>query len=94
MTAMTAYAHHKKKNDRVNLRIDAETKKLLMEAAEIKGTKLSEFLLSTAIAAAEKLVSRPVVARLDNEDFCRVLDAIANQPQPTPYLVEALQAEK
>lgn len=90
MTVMTGNIS-RRKDERVNLRVDAETKRLLMAAAEIKGTKLSDFLLSTAVNAAERLVNRPAVSRLDNNDFCRVLDALANPPEPTRYLVEAMR---
>lgn len=80
-----------RKDERVNLRIDAKTKALLQQAAEINGSRLTEFLLSTAVARAQRLLSRTVVTRVSNDEFYRVLDAIENPPEPSDYLVDALR---
>lgn len=80
-----------RKDERVNLRIDAKTKALLQRAAEINGSRLTEFLLTTAVARAQRLLSQTTVTRVSNDEFYRVLDAIENPPKPTDYLVDALR---
>ncbi|MCK0538876.1 type II toxin-antitoxin system TacA family antitoxin [Alcanivorax quisquiliarum] len=89
---MSAHATNvARKDERVNLRVDAKTKAMLVRAAEISGTKLTEFLVQTALDRADRLVSQPKVTRVSNEEFFRVLDLIENPPAPTDYLVEAMQ---
>ncbi|WP_162925711.1 DUF1778 domain-containing protein [Isoalcanivorax indicus] len=80
-----------RKDERVNLRIDAKTKALLQQAAEINGSRLTEFLLTTAVTRAQRLLSRTTVTRVSDDEFYRVLDAIDNPPAPTDYLVDALR---
>ena len=84
-------ANTSRKDERVNLRIDAKTKALLQQAAEINGSRLTEFLLTTAVARAQRLLSRTTVTHVSNEEFYRVLDAIESPPAPTDYLVDALR---
>ncbi len=89
---MSAHAANAaRKDERVNLRVDAKTKAMLVQAAEISGTRLTEFLVQTALDRADRLVSQPKVTRVSNEEFFRVLDLIENPPAPTDYLVEAMQ---
>ncbi|MCH8542644.1 MAG: DUF1778 domain-containing protein [Alcanivorax sp.] len=80
-----------RKDERVNLRVDAKTKAMLVQAAEISGTPLTEFVVQTALDRADRLVSQPKVTRVSNEEFFRVLDLIENPPAPTDYLVEAMK---
>ncbi|MBA4723112.1 MAG: DUF1778 domain-containing protein [Alcanivorax sp.] len=75
----------------MNLRIDAKTKALLQQAAEINGSRLTEFLLTTAVARAQRLLSRTTVTHVSKEEFYRVLDAIESPPAPTDYLVDTLR---
>lgn len=89
---MNKYAENiARKDERVNLRVDARTKAMLVKAAEISGTPLTEFVVQTALDRADRLVSQPKVTRVSNEEFFRVLDLIENPPEPTDYLVEAMQ---
>lgn len=80
-----------RKNERVNLRVNARTKFLLLRAAEISGTALTEFVVQTALERADRLVNQPRVTRVSNEEFFKVLDLIENPPAPTDYLVEAMR---
>lgn len=84
-------ANAARKSERVNLRVDATTKAMLVKAAEISDTPLTTFLVETALERAERLVSQPKVTRVSNEEFFRVLDLIENPPAPTDYLVEAMK---
>ena len=89
---MNKYAENiARKDERVNLRVDARTKAMLVKAAEISGTPLTEFVVQTALERADRLVSQPKVTTVSNEEFFRVLDLIENPPEPTDYLVDAMQ---
>lgn len=79
-----------RKDQRLNVRVDAQTRELLVRAAEVAGVGLSDFLLSVARERAERLVQQPVSTRVSPEEFCRILDLIENPPAPTDYLVEAM----
>ncbi|AJD48889.1 hypothetical protein S7S_12385 [Isoalcanivorax pacificus W11-5] len=80
-----------RKDERLNLRVDARTKAMLVRAAEISGARLTDFLLQTALDRADRLLSQPQVTRVSNEEFVRVLDMIEHPPAPTDYLVAAMK---
>ena len=80
-----------RKDERINLRVDAKTKAMLVKAAEICGTPLSEFVIQTALDRADRLVSQPKATRVSTEEFFRVLDLIETPPEPTDHLVDAMQ---
>lgn len=80
-----------RKDERINLRVDARAKAMLVKAAEICGTPLSEFVIQTALDRADRLVSEPKATRVSNEEFFRVLDLIETPPEPTDYLVRTIQ---
>lgn len=82
-----------RKDERINLHVDARTKTMLVKAAEIYGTPLSEFVIQTALDRADRLVSQPTATRVSNEEFFRVLDLIETPPEPTDYLVNAMQRQ-
>lgn len=82
-----------RKDERINLRVDAKTKAMLVKAAEICGTPLSEFVIQTALDRADRLVSQPKATRVSTEEFFRVLDLIETPPEPTDHLVDAMQRQ-
>lgn len=90
----TAATSGARKDERVNLRVDAKTKALLMQAAELSGVPLTEFLVQTALERADRLMSQPKATLVSREAFFRVLDLIENPPPPTDYLIEAMQKFK
>ena len=44
------------KRDRMHLRLDAKAKRTLERAAAYQETSVSDFVLATAVAAAEKII--------------------------------------
>jgi uncharacterized protein (DUF1778 family) len=67
------------KDERINLRIDAEQKRLLEAAAEAEHTTVSAFVLSAATtAAADRLADRRVFTL--NEEQWAAFDAALSRP--------------
>lgn len=87
---MARVADRAPKDQRLNLRVDAETRELLERAAALSGSRLSEFMLSVARERAERMVELPTSTRVSPQEFCRILDMLEHPPEPTDYLVEAM----
>jgi len=87
----TPSTNHPRKEGQIALRADASTKALLQQAADVSGLRLEEFIVSTAVARAQRLLSQTTTTRVSNDEFCRMLNAIGNPPAPTDDLVNALR---
>jgi uncharacterized protein (DUF1778 family) len=87
----TPSTNYPRKEERIALRADPSTKALLQEAADISGLPLEECIVGTTVTRAQRLLRRTTTARVSNDDFCRMLDAIENPPAPTGDLVDALR---
>jgi uncharacterized protein (DUF1778 family) len=78
------------KRERLHLRLDLSGKNLIDEAAAYEHKTASEFVLSQALAAAEKIVTAHRQAvRLSDEDWERFCNALVNPPEPNDALVNA-----
>jgi uncharacterized protein (DUF1778 family) len=78
------------KEVRVTVRLNPETKALLVEAADLRGETLTQFVVSTLSEAAEKVVAASYcgtgLSRRDRDLFLRLLD---NPPAPNAALQRA-----
>lgn len=82
-----------RKNDVIQIRASAETKAMLNRAAQLRGQKLSEFMLDSARRQAEEAILDQRVFFLDakaHDTFLALLDAPA---KPNAKL-KALMARK
>ncbi|MCE7524130.1 DUF1778 domain-containing protein [Alloalcanivorax xenomutans] len=77
--------------ERITLHMDTHTKALMQRAADARGLRLAEFVRTSAVAQARRLLSQITATRVSHDDFCRVLDAIENPPTPMDDLVDALR---
>jgi uncharacterized protein (DUF1778 family) len=79
--------------ERLEVRLAPEDKGLLARAAELEGVKLSQFVLGPALKRAREVVAEAghqvVVSAQSYKD---ILDALANPPQPSKALVDAMRA--
>lgn len=69
-----------RKDDVIQIRVSAETKALFNRAAELRGQKLSEFVVTSARARAEDTLLDQRLFILDpeaHEKFLKMLDAPA-----------------
>lgn len=82
------------KDLRVNLRIDAESKKMLERAAAYAGSSLSDFVLANALAAAGRTIEEREKIVLSAADWEVFLDALDNPPKPNKRLKDALRRHR
>ena len=79
------------KDSRLNIRCDMRTRALLDKAATYSHVSISEFVLSHALASAEKVVQANESITLQPEDFHAFLAALDAPSQPNPALQKAFK---
>ena len=76
-------------NDRISLRIASEEKSLLIRAAALQHTNLTEFVIRHVISAAQKVIDENERLELTERDSLYVLDLLDNPPVPNDKLMAA-----
>ena len=76
-------------NDRISLRIAAEEKSLLVRAAALEHTNLTEFVIRTAVANAKEVVELSEREDLSERDSLQIMDLLENPPEPNEKLMTA-----
>lgn len=79
------------KESRLNIRCDVRARELLDKAATYTHVSISEFVLSNALASAEKVVQANEQITLQPEDFQAFLAALDTPTQPNPALEKAFK---
>jgi uncharacterized protein (DUF1778 family) len=79
------------KVSRLNIRCDMRARALLDKAASYSHVSISEFVLSHALASAEKVVQANESITLQPEDFLAFLAALDAPSQPNPALQKAFK---
>jgi len=79
------------KDERINLRLKHNAKLMLERAASFEGQTISKFVLSSALARAEKTIQEHEVMRLNARDSETFFDAFASPVQFNDKLVAALK---
>ncbi len=77
------------KESRLNIRCDSHARELLDKAATYSHVSVSEFVLSHALASAEKVVRAHERITLKPEDFCAFLAALDAPAKPNAALRKA-----
>jgi uncharacterized protein (DUF1778 family) len=80
-----------RKEDMIQIRASAETKALLQQAAQIRGQKLSEFMLESARRKAEDTILDQRLFILDAEAHEKLLAILDNPPKPSKRLIELMR---
>ena len=75
--------------DRMSLRIAAEEKSLLVRAAALEHTNLTEFVIRTAVANAKEVIELSERQELSDRDSLQVMDLLENPPEPNEKLMAA-----
>ncbi len=78
------------KNERINLRLKQSAKSLIERAATFEGKTVSSFILSSALASAEKTIHEHESIQLKEQDAQRFFDALAKPVKFNKKLTEAL----
>jgi uncharacterized protein (DUF1778 family) len=79
-------------NDRMSMRIRAEEKAILLRAAALENTDLTDFVVQNALRSAKAVIERAEHIRLSERDSLRVLDLLENPPRPNAKLKAAARA--
>ena len=78
------------KRERINLRLSHEAKQQIEHAAGVEGQTVSRFILSSALAHAEKSIRDHETLVLGRQDASVFFNAIASPPAPNDKLTTAL----
>lgn len=76
---------------RLEARLPASVYALLKRAAELKGRSITDFVVSAAQDAAQRVIEDEKIIRLSAEDQARFADALLNPPAPNAALQQALR---
>ncbi|WP_177419306.1 DUF1778 domain-containing protein [endosymbiont of Lamellibrachia barhami] len=76
-------------NDRMSLRIASEEKSLLMRAAALQHTNMTEFVIRNVVSAARKVIEQDEKLKLTETDSLRVLELLDSPPEPNERLKAA-----
>jgi uncharacterized protein (DUF1778 family) len=79
-------------NERMNLRIRRDQKAMLLRAAALRNTDLTDFVLQYALREAEAVIQEAEHLKLSERDSLRVLDLLENPPAPNAKLLTAAKA--
>jgi len=79
------------KPERINLRVQCEIKQRLERAAGFEGKTVSNFILNSALAHAEKTIQAHERMRLDDRDSLAFFEALNQPVQFNPKLLAAFE---
>lgn len=79
-------------NQRMNLRVRPEQKAVLMRAAALQHTDLTDFVMRTALREAQAVIDAAEHVKLSERDSLRVLDLLENPPPTNAKLRAAIAA--
>lgn len=79
------------KDERLQLRLDAQAKNRLQRAASFRHKTVSQFVLTTALEAADEVIRENEIVTLSDPDWKLFFDALADPPAPNPALEQAFE---
>lgn len=89
---MSAEPHpNNRKEERLDVRLRKDAKKLIAEAAALSHQSLSEFVVSAAIERSKEVIEQSNAFVLSQQEASRFLDALANPPSPNAKLRDAAE---
>ena len=79
-------------NSRMSLRIPAGEKALLLRAAALRRTDLTDFVRQHSLSAAKAVIQESERLELSERDSLRVLAMLENPPKPNAKLLVAAKS--
>jgi uncharacterized protein (DUF1778 family) len=79
------------KRGRMHLFLDARTKRKLERAAAYQGTSVSDFVLASAVSAAERVIDAHEKIVLPTADWEAFYDALIHPPRPNRRFRQAVR---
>lgn len=77
------------KQARLGVRLDDQVKSLLQHAASLRGRSMTDFLVDSAVEAAERVIKDASVISLGMEDARRFSNVLLTPPKPNAALKSA-----
>ncbi len=77
------------KHERMSLRIISDDKALLMQAAELEHTSLTEFVTHASLNYAREIIEKHERLQLDERDSLKVIELLESPPEPNEKLIQA-----
>ncbi|MBI2761725.1 MAG: DUF1778 domain-containing protein [Chloroflexi bacterium] len=81
------------RRERLEARITPEQKALLQQAAGLQGRSVTDFVISSAQAAAEETIRAHQIV-LTAKDSALFVEALLNPPEPNEHLINALRRHR
>lgn len=78
-----------RKSERLEARIPAPQKEVLLRAASLQGQSLTEFVLSSAAEAAKRIIRENDLLELSERDQLAFAQALVNPPKASARLKKA-----
>ena len=79
-------------NERMSMRVRADEKAMLLRAAALENTDLTDFVLQHALRSAKAVIEEAERIRLSERDSLRVLALLEDPPRPNRKLRAAARA--
>lgn len=79
---------------RLEARLTQEQKELLLEAAQMSGFSLTEFVVASALEAAKRMIQEQAVLKLSKQDREVFVNALLNPPEPGEKLRDSAKRYK
>jgi uncharacterized protein (DUF1778 family) len=76
----------------MQLRVRADQKALLVRAAALRNTDLTDFIIQIALREAQTVITEAERVQLSERDSLFVLDLLENPPAPNAKLRKAIAA--
>lgn len=76
-------------NERLSLRVSTDAKKLIVRAAAIQQTNLTDFVVSNILPVAQKIVDAAERVYLTERDTKMIMEILDNPPAPNEKLLAA-----
>lgn len=82
------------KEERMHIRMNATTKRILEKAAAYKHKSLSEFVIIQALESAEKVIHENESLAFSHADWDVFMDALSHPPRPNKKLRHAFRLHR
>ena len=85
----TTAASATRKDERLEARVSAEAKALCQEAASLEGRSLTDFIVSSAVESARRILRERALIELSQRDRNAFVNSLLNPPLPGKRLRQA-----
>ncbi|MGE0387602.1 MAG: DUF1778 domain-containing protein [Gammaproteobacteria bacterium] len=79
---------------RIEARIAPDALAIVKRAAELQGRSVSEFVVESALSAAQKVIEESQIIRLAIEDQVAIAEALLNPPPLTAAMKRAIKRHR